>query len=91
MMLENPNVRKVLYVVVMAAGVAAVTFGVVDQSQADQWVAIVMGVFGVVGGGTAIGHLNPPPTKRVVLPQVEQHVRSQVEEARRRIEHRLGG
>lgn len=65
----SERIRVVIYVVLLVAGGVAVGFGIVDAGQVDQWVAIIAGLIGVGGAGTALKHVRPATTQTVVAVQ----------------------
>jgi|SRR5699024_4682440 len=65
----SERLRIGVYVLVLVAGGVAVGFGIVDAGQVDQWVAIIAGLIGVGGAGTALKHVRPATTQTVVAVQ----------------------
>lgn len=55
--LNDPRLRKSLYVILSALGVVLVTYGVVEQSVVDAFLPILSGAFMALGGGVAIANV----------------------------------
>lgn len=64
---NDPRLRITLYIIVSAAGVALVAWGIVTQDFIDGILPVVGGLLGVVGGGVAAKNV---PTTRETPPDV---------------------